>query len=204
MSRQIGSLNHEELIGPLVAITVQLFFLIPQKFLLAEIGGRGCPFLASLFHFIHSWLTDWFAHLRLHEANSSALKHHVPDALGLHIYMLSWCTSSKFSRLVTWKNNSKTMPPHLCTGLLNLWEELICKVIALSPLYLMMHCDHYLVHWLHDCKWGMRSRTHDPCIRWAGFCCVEQKLWTHMIINLSSVAIKEAEMSSEQISLFWS
>lgn len=63
MSRQIGSLNHEELIGVLVAITVQLFFLIPQKSLLVEIGAESvhsCPLCFILFS--HDW--QMFAQLK--------------------------------------------------------------------------------------------------------------------------------------------
>lgn len=55
MSRQIGKFNHEELIGALVAITVQLFFLIPQKSLLAEIGGEG----------VRSWHHSFVRFIRL-------------------------------------------------------------------------------------------------------------------------------------------
>lgn len=96
MSRQIGSLNHEELIGALVAITVQLFFLIPQKSLLAKIGGEGvnsCPL--SFILFTYDWqigLLNSNCMKRL--TNISAIKHHVPDACGSGVSTLSWYTSS--------------------------------------------------------------------------------------------------------------
>lgn len=57
-----------------------------------------------------------------------------------------------------------------------------------SPLIARMQMEH--------------SRMHDPCIRWAGFCCVEQKMWTHMSINLSSALVKKLSCAQNKFPCF--
>lgn len=159
MSRQIGIFNHEKPIGALVAITVQLFFLIPQKSVLAEIGGEGirsCPH--SFILFPHDWQIGFLISNCVRRlANTSGFKHHGPHACGSGPYTFSVHIIQPFAIFHFWLhrktrcNISKrlminlptTPPPH---RLLSLWEELIFKMIALSTLYLMMHCDHNLVH----------------------------------------------------------
>lgn len=87
-----------------------------------------------------------------------------------------------------------------CPWLLKLWEELIQGDCPLSPLS-------------NDALWSQpspliarmqmeHSRMHDPCIRWAGFCCVEQKMWTHMSINLSSALVKKLSCAQNKFPCF--
>lgn len=189
MSRQIGIFNHEKPIGALVAITVQLFFLIPQKSVLAEIGGEGirsCPH--SFILFPHDWQIGFLISNCVRRlANTSGFKHHGPHACGSGPYTFSVHIIQPFAIFHFWLhrktrcNISKrlminlptTPPPQAVKSVGGTHIQNDCPLYPLSndalwsqpsPLIAQMQMGH--------------SRTHDPCIRWAGFCCVEQKMWT--------------------------
>lgn len=124
MSRQIGSFNHEELIVALVAITAQLFFLIPQKSLLAEIGGestQSCPHSFILFTY------DWQIGL-LNSDYSKRLSNTTTNTVGQVFHHPTSFTFQLHGK------NKLQKPPNLLFPhqLLNQWEELMLKVIALS------------------------------------------------------------------------